>query len=53
MTLSSPRSLALLTLLVAWTASAPGQAPTNRVSAVRTLVFPAASFKLPPIGALG
>jgi cell wall-associated NlpC family hydrolase len=32
--------------------STPGSAPTHRVSALRTLVFPAASFKLPPIGAL-
>jgi cell wall-associated NlpC family hydrolase len=31
---------------------APGPAPTHRVSALRTLVFPAPSFKLPPIGAL-
>ena len=32
--------------------AAPGPAPTHRVSALRTLVFPAPSFKLPPIGAL-
>jgi cell wall-associated NlpC family hydrolase len=32
--------------------AAPGPRPTHRVSAVRTLVFPAASFKLPPIRAL-
>jgi len=32
--------------------AAPGPTPTHRVRAVRTLVFPAASFKLPPIGAL-
>ena len=32
--------------------AAPGPRPTHRVSALRTLVFPAASFKLPPIGAL-
>jgi cell wall-associated NlpC family hydrolase len=31
---------------------APGQAPTHRVSALRTLLFPTPSFKLPPIGAL-
>ncbi|MBV8755055.1 MAG: C40 family peptidase [Hyphomicrobiales bacterium] len=31
---------------------APGAPPTDRVSALRTLVFPAPSFKLPPIGAL-
>jgi cell wall-associated NlpC family hydrolase len=31
---------------------APGPAPTHRVNAVRTLVFPGPSFKLPPIGAL-
>lgn len=31
---------------------APGPAPTHRVSALRTLVFAAPSFKLPPIGAL-
>jgi cell wall-associated NlpC family hydrolase len=30
----------------------PGPAPTHRVSALRTLVFPAPSFKFPPIGAL-
>jgi cell wall-associated NlpC family hydrolase len=32
--------------------AAPGPAPTHRVSALRTLVFPTPSFKLPPIGAL-
>ena len=32
--------------------AAPGPPPTHRVSALRTLVFPAPSFKLPPIGAL-
>ena len=32
--------------------AAPGPAPTHRVSALRTLVFPAPSLKLPPIGAL-
>jgi len=32
--------------------AAPGPAPSHRVSALRTLVFPAPSFKLPPIGAL-
>jgi cell wall-associated NlpC family hydrolase len=32
--------------------AAPGAPPTHRVSALRTLVFPAPSFKLPPIGAL-
>jgi cell wall-associated NlpC family hydrolase len=32
--------------------AAPGPAPTHRVTALRTLVFPAPSFKLPPIGAL-
>jgi cell wall-associated NlpC family hydrolase len=32
--------------------AAPGPAPTHRVSALRTLVFPAPSFKLAPIGAL-
>ena len=32
--------------------AAPGPAPTHRVSALRTLVFPAPSFKLPPIGAV-
>src|SRR5262249_22256203 len=32
--------------------AAPGPRPPHRVSALRTLVFPAASFKLPPIGAL-
>ena len=32
--------------------AAPGPAPTHRVSALRTLVFPAPSFKLPPVGAL-
>ena len=31
---------------------APGPAPTHRVSALRTLVFPTPSFKPPPIGAL-
>jgi cell wall-associated NlpC family hydrolase len=31
---------------------AAGATPTHRVSALRTLVFPASSFKLPPIGAL-
>jgi cell wall-associated NlpC family hydrolase len=31
---------------------APGPAPTHRVSALRTLVFPTPSFKLSPIGAL-
>jgi cell wall-associated NlpC family hydrolase len=31
---------------------APGPAPTHRVSALRTLVFPAPSLKQPPIGAL-
>jgi cell wall-associated NlpC family hydrolase len=30
----------------------PGPAPTHRVSAVRTLVFAAPSFKLPPLAAL-
>jgi cell wall-associated NlpC family hydrolase len=32
--------------------AAPGPAPTHRVSALRTLVFPTPSLKLPPIGAL-
>ena len=32
--------------------AAPGPPPTHRVSALRTLVFPAPSFKLPPIAAL-
>jgi cell wall-associated NlpC family hydrolase len=32
--------------------AAPGPAPTHRVSALRTLVFPAPSFKLSPIGTL-
>jgi cell wall-associated NlpC family hydrolase len=32
--------------------AAPGPAPTHRVSALRTLIFHAPSFKLPPIGAL-
>lgn len=32
--------------------AAPGPAPTHRVSALRTLVFPTPSFKPPPIGAL-
>jgi cell wall-associated NlpC family hydrolase len=32
--------------------AAPGPAPTHRVSALRTLVFPAPAFKLAPIGAL-
>ncbi|MBV9522927.1 MAG: C40 family peptidase [Alphaproteobacteria bacterium] len=32
--------------------AAPGPAATHRVSALRTLVFPASSLKLPPIGAL-
>jgi hypothetical protein len=32
--------------------AAPGPTPTHRVSALRTLVFPAPSFKFPPIGAL-
>jgi cell wall-associated NlpC family hydrolase len=31
---------------------APGAAPTHRVSALRTLVFSAPSFKLPPVAAL-
>jgi len=30
----------------------PGPAPTHRVSALRTLMFPAPSFKLPPIAGL-
>ncbi len=32
--------------------AAPGVAPTHRVSALRTLVFPAPSIKLPPLEAL-
>jgi cell wall-associated NlpC family hydrolase len=32
--------------------AAPGPAATHRVRALRTLVFPTPSFKLPPIGAL-
>ena len=32
--------------------AAPGPVPSHRVSALRTLVFAAPSFKLPPIGAL-
>jgi hypothetical protein len=32
--------------------AAPGPAPTHRVSALHTLVFPAPSIKAPPIGAL-
>jgi cell wall-associated NlpC family hydrolase len=32
--------------------AAPGAAPTHRVSALRTLVFPGPAFKFPPIGAL-
>jgi cell wall-associated NlpC family hydrolase len=32
--------------------AAPGPTPTHRVSALRTLVFPSPSLKLPPIGAL-
>jgi len=32
--------------------AAPGPAPTHKVSALRTLVFPAPSIKAPPIGAL-
>jgi cell wall-associated NlpC family hydrolase len=32
--------------------AAPGPAPTHRVSALRTLVFPTPALKLPPIGAL-
>ena len=32
--------------------AAPGPAPTHRVSALRTLVFPGPSIKLPPLAAL-
>jgi len=32
--------------------AAPGPPPTHKVAVVRTLVFPAPSFKLPPILAL-
>jgi cell wall-associated NlpC family hydrolase len=32
--------------------AAPGAAPTHRVSALRTFVFPGASIKLPPLAAL-
>src|SRR3954468_20499501 len=32
--------------------AAPGPAPTHRVAALRTLVFPGPSIKLPPIEAL-
>jgi cell wall-associated NlpC family hydrolase len=38
--------------LPASTLAAPGAAPTHRVSALRTLVFPGASIKLPPVAAL-
>jgi cell wall-associated NlpC family hydrolase len=38
--------------LPAATLLAPGPAPTHKVSAVRTLVFPGPSIKLPPLDAL-